>query len=77
MAGTYDDAFGSLFGGSGIRRPGPLPERDEKGVAWEAKVIDGKFYVPLKQVGDLLDANKVLPKVSAGIKRRVENGPSK
>lgn len=64
--------FENLFGTS----PGPLgPKKEEKGVPWEAKVIDGKYYIPLSQVADLLKANGVLPKVRAGIERRVEAGP--
>lgn len=80
MAGLYDNSFGDLgdiFGGRSAPRTTTPPSRDEKGVPWEAKVIDGKYYIPLSQVAELLDSNKVLPKVSAGIKRRVENGPPK
>lgn len=79
MAGPSGGAFGddfmsSFFGGA----PGPSgSKREEKGLPWEAKVIDGAFYVPLKQVGELLKQNNVLPKVRAGIERRVEAGPPK
>lgn len=67
-----DDVFGRLFGGAS----GPSgPKKEEKGVQWLARVIDGKYYVPLSQVADLLKENSVLPKVRAGIERRVEKGP--
>mgnify|MGYP000085361177 CR=1 FL=1 len=76
--GDFEDIMSSFFGGS----PGPsgssrraFAPKEEKGVPWEAKVIDGKYYIPLSQVADLLEANGVLPKVTAGIKHRVETGP--
>lgn len=71
--GLFDGPLGDLFGGAS--RPSG-PKKEEKGIPWEAKVIDGKFYIPLSQVADLLEANAVLPKVTEGIKRRVEKGPS-
>lgn len=73
----FDDILGGMFGSS----PGPsgrksaFDPKEEKGVPWEAKVIDGKYYIPLSQVADLLKENDVLPKVRAGIERRVEKGP--
>lgn len=48
------------------------PKKSEKGVPWEAKVLDGKYYVPLSQVADLLEANGVLPGVSKGIRKRTD-----
>lgn len=73
--GPFDEnAFGRIFGGAS----GPSgPKKEEKGVPWRAKVIDGSFYIPLEQVAELLEANGVLPKVSAGVRRRVEKGPDK
>lgn len=71
--GLFDGPLGDLFGGAASRPSGP--KKEEKGVPWEAKVIDGKFYIPLSQVADLLEANGVLPKVREGIRRRVEKGP--
>lgn len=47
-------------------------KKPEKGVPWEAKIIDGKYYIPLSQVSDLLGANDVLPAVKKGIDARVE-----
>lgn len=77
--GPFDNPLGDLFGGasgsSGLK--GFIPKKEEKGVPWEAKVIDGQYYIPLSQVADLLEANGVLPKVTAGIRRRVEKGPPK
>jgi hypothetical protein len=76
----------SFMGGSGPFDNNPLKDvferaasakKEEKGVAWEAKVIDGKYYIPLSQVAELLKLNGVLPKVRAGIERRVEMGPGK
>lgn len=75
--GDLGDILGGLFGDAGRAQAGGRvpPQKEEKGVAWEAKIIDGAYYVPLSQVADLLDSNSVLPKVSTGIKRRVEKGP--
>lgn len=71
--GGFEDLFGAFPGSSG---PKPsVAKKVEKGVPWEAKVIDGKYYVPLSQVAELLKENGVLPKVRAGIERRVEKGP--
>lgn len=71
--GPLGDLFGAASGPSGSRSSSS--KKEEKGVPWEAKVIDGKYYVPLSQVADLLKENGVLPKVRAGIERRVEKGP--
>ncbi len=71
---NIDDIFGGMFGGTpGFpRTPAtPTPPKTEKGVPWEAKEIDGQYYIPLRQVSELLDTNGVLPKVSKGIKARV------
>lgn len=70
--GPFDGPLGDLFGG--VTRPSG-PKKEEKGVPWRAKVIDGKFYIPLEQVAELLEANSVLPKVAEGVRRRVEKGP--
>lgn len=69
--GGFEDLFGAFPGSSGPK----VVKKEEKGVPWEAKVIDGKYYIPLSQVADLLKANGVLPKVREGIERRVEAGP--
>ena len=70
FGGPLDDILGNLGGKVPMKKP-------EKGVPWEAKVIDGKYYIPLSQVADLLEQNGVLPAVTEGIKRRVEKGPPK
>lgn len=79
--GPFDDVLGGLFGGASSRPSGaqrqPSTRQEEKGLPWEAKIIDGTYYVPLSQVADLLEQNHVLPKVTAGIRRRVEKGPPK
>jgi hypothetical protein len=75
--GDVGDILGDLFGDSArAQAGGRLPARkEEKGIPWEAKIIDGAYYVPLEQVAELLKQNDVLPKVRAGIERRVEKGP--
>lgn len=73
--GGFEDLFGAFPGSSGPKQS--FVKKEEKGVPWEAKVIDGKYYIPLSQVADLLEANGVLPKVTAGIRRRVEKSPPK
>lgn len=72
--GGFEDLFGAFPGSSGPKKQ-PSSRVEEKGVPWEAKVIDGQYYIPLRQVADLLEANDILPKVRAGIQRRVEKGP--
>lgn len=77
MAGQGD--FGDIINGVfGQRGPTPaFAKREEKGQPWRAKVIDDEYYIPLSQVADLLRENDVLPKVRAGIERRVKDGPPK
>lgn len=74
--GPFDDILSGIMGGAASRPSGQI-KREEKGIPWEAKVIDGAYYVPLRQVGELLRQNGVLPKVRQGIERRVEKGPPK
>lgn len=73
--GGFD--FGDIFSDAAKNQAaGRLtPKKEEKGVPWEAKIIDGKYYIPLSQVADLLRENDVLPKVRAGIEKRVDKGP--
>jgi hypothetical protein len=66
--------FEDLIGG--VPRPSG-PKKEEKGLPWEAKIFDGQYYVPLRQVAELLKQNGVLPKVREGIERRVDKGPPK
>lgn len=63
MAGAKNpfDQFEGLFGSTGLS----APVKEEKGVAWEAKVIDHKLYLPAEQVLQLLESNAVLPKMQA------------
>lgn len=69
MASGFEDLFGAL----GAKVP---PKKPEKGIPWEAKVINDEYYIPLRQVADLLEQNDVLPAVREGIRRRVSKGPS-
>lgn len=62
-----------LFGSSDRKPTPPAKPKPEKGVPWEAKVIDGQYYVPLRQVAELLAANDVLPAVRKGIDARVKS----
>lgn len=65
----FSDIFGGPFGPS---RPTQSPrKKPEKGVPWQAKVIDGDYYVPLRQVAELLASNGVLPAVRKGIEARI------
>lgn len=64
------DAFDKVFG-TGARPPTPGPKKKEKGVPWEAKIINGVYYIPLSQVADLLRTNNVLPAVRRGVENRV------
>lgn len=79
--GLFEGPLGDIFGGASSRPSGAHSQsstrQEEKGLPWEAKVLDGTYYVPLSQVADLLEQNHVLPKVTAGIRRRVEKGPPK
>lgn len=71
MSQQPGDMFGDLFGQNGPFSQ-PVKKKPEKGVPWEAKIIDGRYYIPLSQVADLLEANDVLPAVKKGIEARVE-----
>ena len=77
MPGPFDSGLGDMFGGAGVPRSSPAPAKEEKGVPWHAKVIDGKYYVPLSEVAELLKTNGVLPKVLKGVERRVGEEPIK
>lgn len=66
--GDFDDLFKTNFDGS---RKKPEPKKEEKGVVWQAKSIDGVYYVSLKQVLELLEINDVLPAVRRGLERRL------
>jgi hypothetical protein len=67
----FFDIFGGPFGPS---RPSASPKKQpEKGIPWRAKVIGGDYYVPLRQVAELLAQNNVLPAVRKGIEARIQN----
>lgn len=64
----FDDLgglFDKNFGKKGEKKP-------EKAPPWMAKMIDGKYYVSLEQVLELLEMNNVLPAVQKGLKRRIK-----
>lgn len=65
------DSFGDIFGGGFPYSSPPKERKIEKGLPWEAKVIEGKYYVPFEQVALLLKQNNVLPKVRQGIENRI------
>lgn len=67
------DALGDIFMGGSDRPKRPTKKAQEKGIPWEAKVIDGTYYVPLRQVADLLAQNNALPAVRKGIEARTKN----
>lgn len=73
---SFEDFLGG-FGSRTSTRPSTPPKRPEKGVPWEAKVIDGAYYVPLSQVAELLASNDILPAVRKGIERRVSEQSEK
>lgn len=50
---------------------GRPPKKPEKGLPWRAKTIDGKMYVPLEQVVELLEQNDVLPAVRKGLEKHL------
>ena len=70
-----NDPFGmdDLFGKPSRSVPPPRgpPRKAEKGLPWAAKRIDGKLYVPLEQVHELLKINDVLPAVRRGLERHL------
>lgn len=56
----------------GNRRPGPKPEVQEKGVQLRGRDFNGTWYIRGEDVVGLLEANKVLPKISARIRARLK-----
>lgn len=69
---AYGDMFDDLFGGA--RPPRPQPGRSEpveKGVQLRGRDIDGTYYIRAEDVVGLLEANKVLPKITRLIKSKI------
>lgn len=64
--GDFDNLFQEQ-----VRRTGKPPKDVEKGLPWAAKNIDGKLYVPLEQVVELLKINDVLPAVRRGLEKHL------
>lgn len=66
----FDDIFGKGPLGGSVPRA-PTPKKTEKGLPWRAKQIDGKLYLPLEQVIELLQINGVLPAVRRGLEKHL------
>lgn len=52
----------------------PKPAPAEKGVQIRVREIDGTYYVRAEDVVALLEANAVLPKISARLKAKTKGG---
>lgn len=70
LKGPFGDGLNHSMKGQGPLSQ-PAPKKKEKGVPWSAKIIKGKYYVPLEQVVELLKQNEVLPAVRRGIEDRI------
>lgn len=72
MSENLGGLFDGMFGQGGIPKPpNPPVKKPEKGLPWRAKTIDGKMYLPLEQVVELLKTNDVLPAVRRGLERHL------
>lgn len=70
MFGPSDPfGIGSMFPDSAASAP--KKKKEEKGLPWEAKTINGKMYLPLAQVVELLKQNDVLPAVRKGLEKHL------
>lgn len=71
MPPSGNDPFEAFHG---FTSPPAFPKEpvEEKGLIWEAKEFNGKLYLPIGQVIELLKQNNVLPKVRAGLERHVQ-----
>lgn len=68
--GNPFDVFDGVFGTTPpSERTRPRPE---KGLPWRAKQIDGKLYLPIEQVCELLEQNGVLPQVRRGLEKHIK-----
>ena len=65
LSGVFDTYFGKQ------------PKKPEKGLPWAAKEIEGKLYVHLEQVVELLQQNDVLPAVRRGLERHLNEKKEK
>lgn len=50
----------------------PTTPKVEKGLPWRAKEINGKLYLPIEQVCELLEQNNVLPQVRRGLEKHIK-----
>lgn len=71
MTSQFDDIFGKGPFGDGRVPRQPSPKKVEKGLPWHAKKIDGRLYLPLEQVIELLKINSVLPGVRKGLEKHL------
>jgi hypothetical protein len=62
----FPDGLDDLFKGKS-----PEKKKPEKGLPWHAKNIDGKLYLPLEEVVELLKMNDVLPAVRKGLEKHL------
>lgn len=68
----FHDALGDIFGSrKPPTKPTPRPTA-EKGVQIHGRDIDGTYYVRAEDVVALLEANSVLPRISARLRQAVE-----
>lgn len=62
--GEFDDAFRDAVSST-------KSKKEEKGLPWAAKKFDGKLYLPLEQVVELLKINDALPAVRRGLEKHL------
>lgn len=65
------DPFSGMFDGFPPLVP-PAKPPVEKGLPWRAKEINGKLYLPIEQVCELLEQNNVLPAVRRGLEKHIK-----
>lgn len=67
----YDDLLGDLFDGRRPKAPQVKPAEQEKGIQLRGRDINGTYYIRAEDVVGLLEANKVLPKITKLIKSKI------
>lgn len=63
----YDDVLEGL----GLKAKASAPAEQEKGVQLRGRDINGTYYIRAEDVVGLLEANKVLPKITKLIKSKL------
>lgn len=61
------EAFNKTFPSFGKTKP-----KVEKGLPWHAKEFNGKLYLPIDEVCELLKQNDVLPQVRRGLEKHIK-----